>query len=326
MRTKHLRRSRLDTGRSGTGMLLYLVKHSRPDISNGVRELTKCMDGATLAAYREMLRVIKYVLDTKQWGLKLEPTLPDGQLVWNLVVYTDSDWAGDKDNRKSVSGFIMYLCGVPIMWRSKQQQSVALSSSEAEYIAVSEAAKEIMFVLNVLESLNIEVQSPVTVRVDNMGAIFMTENNSSGGRTRHIDTRWHYVKDLVQGGVLEVIFVKSAENKSDGFTKNVSTEIYDDHRVSMVWDKSEVCSSVLEFSQAGRVLNSESRVAVTDLGLSIRDLVSASLDDVWDKPSASIAGSPVTPVQLAVGSVGPLTSPVGLAVEVEKILYPGSWY
>ena len=75
-----------------------------------------------------------------------------------------------------------------------------------------------------------------------------------------------------------------------------------------------------------QALNSESRVAVTDLGLSIRDLVSASLDDVWDKPLASIAGSPVTPVQLAVGSVGPLTSPVGLAVEVEKILYPGSWY
>jgi hypothetical protein len=242
--------------RSGTGMLLYLVKHSRPDISNAVRELTKIMDGATEAAYKEMLRVIKYVMDTKEWGLKFEPILPKGKMKWDVVVYSDSDWAGDKNNRRSISGFILYLCGVPIMWRSKQQASVSLSSTEAEYVAISEAAKEILFVLKVLKSMGIQIVSPVEVHVDNMGAIYMLDNPSSGGRTRHIDTRFHFVRELCEGPepVLKMIFVRSLGNRSDGFTKNVTTEIHFDHSGTMVWSKSEVCSSVMEYSSAGRVL------------------------------------------------------------------------
>ena len=170
------------------------------------------------------------------------------------MVYSDSDWAGDKDNRRSVSGFIMFLCGVPIVWRSKQQKSVALSSSEAEFVAASEAVKEILFVLQVLESMGIKVKTPVTVRVDNMGAIFMTDNSSSSSRTRHIDTRWHFVRELVEGKVVEIIFVKSAENKSDGFTKNISGDLYEAHSSDYVWDKSDVGGCALDASTAGRVL------------------------------------------------------------------------
>ena len=249
------------TYRSGTGMLLYCTKHSRPDISNAVRELTKVLDGATPEAFKEMLRIIKYVLDTSTLGLKIEPKCPDGDLLWNLVVYSDSDWAGDKDNRRSVSGFVMFLCSVPIVWRSKQQKSVALSSSEAEFVAASEAVKEIIFVLQVLESMGITVKTPVVVRVDNMGAIFMSENSSSGTRTRHIDTRWHFVRELVEGKVVEIIFVKSADNFADGFTKNVSTEIHESHASEYVWDRSEVGTTCTDVDQSGRVSKIESRVS-----------------------------------------------------------------
>jgi hypothetical protein len=244
--------------RSGTGMLLYCTKHSRPDISNAVRELTKLLDGATPVAFKEMLRVTKFVLDTSTLGLKIEPKCPDGELTWDLVVYSDSDWAGDKDNRRSVSGFVMFLCSVPIVWRSKQQKSVALSSSEAEFVAVSEAVKEVVFVLQVLESMGISVKTPVTVRVDNMGAIFMTENSSSGTRTRHVDTRWHFVRELVEGKVVEIIFVKSADNVADGFTKNVSTEVHETHAGEYVWDRSEIVASCTDIVQSGRVLNDQS--------------------------------------------------------------------
>jgi hypothetical protein len=202
-----------------------------------------------------MLRVMKFTLDTSSLGLKIEPKCPDGKLLWNLVVYSDSDWAGDKDNRRSVSGFIMFLCGVPIIWRSKQQKTVALSSSEAEFVAVSEAAKEIIFVLQVLESMGIEVKTPVVVRVDNMGAIFMTENSSSGTRTRHIDTRWHFVRELVEGKVVEIVFVRSADNVADGFNKNVSVEIHESHVGDYVWDKSDVGTCCVDSAQSGRVSN-----------------------------------------------------------------------
>jgi hypothetical protein len=215
--------------RSGVGMLLYLVKHSRPDIANVVRELSKVMDGATLAAMKEMKRVIKFVMDTKHLGLKMEPKTPDNDKMWDLVIYCDSDWAGDKDTRISVAGFIVYLMGAPISWKSKAQRGVTLSSSEAEFVALSEAAKEIKFVVQVLISMGIPVRLPVICRVDNIGAIFMAENVSTSQRTKHIDTRYHFVREFVEEGFIKIIFVRTKENRSDGFTKNVTGEIYDAH-------------------------------------------------------------------------------------------------
>ena len=84
------------------------------------------------------------------------------------------------------------------------------------------------------------METPVTVRVDNMGAIFMAENASSSSRTRHIDIRWHFTRNLTKDKVIEIIFCKSAENKSDGFTKNVTTEIHEKHRADFVCDKSDI--------------------------------------------------------------------------------------
>ena len=133
-------------GCSGVGMLLWLVKHSWPDIANCVRELSKVLDGTTEAAYKKMLRVIKYVPDTKNLGLKIKPT--EGRNTpWDLVCFSDSDYAGDPETRRSISGYVLYIKGVPVAWRSKGHRSVTLSSSEAEWIALSEAVKEIMFIL-----------------------------------------------------------------------------------------------------------------------------------------------------------------------------------
>ena len=123
--------------RSGVGMLLYLVKHSRPDLHNPIRELTKCLDKPTPAAYKEMMRIIKYVLQTQTLGLKIMPQVIKDTLTWNLLLWSDSDWAGDKDNRRSISGMSLFVCGTCVAWRSKQQKTVALSSSEVEFIAVS---------------------------------------------------------------------------------------------------------------------------------------------------------------------------------------------
>ena len=172
--------------RSGVGMLLYLVKHSRPDIANPVRELSKVLDAPDSGAFKEMLRVIKYVLDTQNWGLKIQPSLEDE---WDLVCYCDSDYAGDPDSRKSVSGYILYMRGVPICWRSKAQKTITLSSAEAEWIALSEATKEIMFVLQLFQEMKIKVELPIVVNVDNIGAIFMSKNINTSSRSKHIDVR-----------------------------------------------------------------------------------------------------------------------------------------
>ena len=94
-------------------MLLYLVKHPRPDITNPVRELSKVLDGATQEAFKELHQVIKYILDTKTWGLKFRPTFDNNS--WDLVCFCDSDYTGDPDSRKSVTGYILYVRGVPFV-------------------------------------------------------------------------------------------------------------------------------------------------------------------------------------------------------------------
>jgi hypothetical protein len=224
--------------RTGVGMLLYLIKHSRPELSNPVRELSKCLSGPNEAAYKEMLRVIKYTLDTPNRGLKIEPRVENN--MWSILLFTDSDWAGDKDSRKSITGFMLFLNGVLVSWRSKAQQAVALSSSEAEYYALSEAVKEIPFIVQLLLFMKIKVELPVKVLVDNMGAIYMSENAASSARTRHMDMRVKYVNSLQEDGMLKVEFVPSKGNRSDIATKNTQGDIYSMHLEHLVSNREDV--------------------------------------------------------------------------------------
>ena len=219
--------------RTGVGMLMYLIKHSRPDISNAVRELTKVLGKATTAAYKEMLRCAKFIKDTASKGLRVEPKLAaEGK--WELVVYSDSDWAGCKDDRRSVGSFIIFLCGVPVMWRSKSQKVVSLSSSEAEFYACAEAVKEVPFIAQILLFMGIQIELPVQVWIDNVGAIFMSENVSSSTRTRHMDTRWWYVNQLQEQGMVKVNFVPTKDNVSDIGTKNVQAVDYERHEKRLI--------------------------------------------------------------------------------------------
>ena len=155
-----------ETYRSGVGTLLYLTKHSRPDICNPVRELSKTMDVPTLGHMKEMDKVIRHVLSTKGYGLKFE--LKKDFIKWALKALSDSDFASDKESRISFFGYIIYFCGIPTTWRSKGMNSVVLSTTEAEYMALSEVVKELKFIVQLLQTMNIEVELPITVYEDNV--------------------------------------------------------------------------------------------------------------------------------------------------------------
>jgi hypothetical protein len=218
--------------RSGVGMLLYLVKHSKPEISNAVRELTKVADGATSGHWQAMVRTIKYVLDTAHHGLKLKPNKRSG--LFYLEGISDSEYAGDKDTRISVYGYQLYFCGAPISWKSKSGKSVTLSSTEAEYFATSEVAKEAIFAKQVVESMGIELEFPITIKVDNTGAIYIANNYTTGQRTKHIDVRAHFVREFIEDGILKVVFVRTDDNDSDIYTKNTSEELFARHSTKNV--------------------------------------------------------------------------------------------
>jgi hypothetical protein len=133
------------------------------------------------------------------------------------VSYSDSYWAGIPETRISVTGFIIYLLGVPIYCRSKGQKGVTLSSSKAEYVAMLEVVKEIRFIHFLLKGMGVDVKLPIVVRCDNIGAIFMAENSSSGIRTRHIDTRYHFVCEHVEDGLQKMWERKHMKNMSTSF-------------------------------------------------------------------------------------------------------------
>ena len=163
---------------------------------------------------------------------------------WKIVAYCDSDFGGDKNSRNSVSGFCIYVGSYLVSWRSRSQKSVSLSSTEAEYYAVSEVCTEIIFIKNLLEFLTVKIEFPITVRCENVGAIFLSYNAKNSNQTKHINIQAHYVRQFVEDGVVKIIFVRSADNEADIFTKNVSRKIFEKHatrNLTEVSQKQEGC-------------------------------------------------------------------------------------
>ena len=212
------------------------MKHSRPDIANSVRELSKCIDKGNQAVYTEMKRVIKFVLESKDFGLKVCPEITKN---YKLEVFVDADWAGDLDTRLSVSGFVMFLNGAIVNWRLRAQQNVTLSSRESKYVSLSDCVKEIKFIDMLCKGLKIELEKPIKVRVDNVSAN-LAETANASRRTRHIDVKYHHVRNSIEEGFIKVEFVVSEENYANIFTKNVRQAIYNKHKDAMIFKKEDM--------------------------------------------------------------------------------------
>ena len=119
-------------------------------------------------------------------------------------------------------------------------KSVVLSTTEAEYMALSEVVKKLKFIVQLLQTMNIEVELPITVHVDNVGAIWLSNNRTTSDRTKHIDIRISFVKEYQEDGKIIIKFVKSEENEADIFTKNTTNVIFSNHQRKLVWDKTNV--------------------------------------------------------------------------------------
>ena len=224
--------------RGGVGTLLYLTKHSRPDICNSVRELSKTTDAPAPAHLKEMYKLIRFVLSTKDYGLKFK--LIKSIRKWVLKALSDSYFASDKETRISIYGYVIYFCGIPIAWRSKGMKSVVLSTTEAEYMALSEVVKELKFIVQLLQTMNIAVQFSITVHVDNVGAIWLSNKRNTGDRTKHIDIITSFVKEYQEDGKIIIKFVKSDDNEADIVTKNTTNIIFPKTPRELVWDKKQV--------------------------------------------------------------------------------------
>lgn len=141
------------------------------------------------------------------------------------MCYSSLDFASDAELGRSVTGYIIYVRGVPISWRSIFQRSVTLSSPQAGWIALSEAVKVIMFVLQLLEAVNIKVHLSVIVQVDNVGARSWQKNITTSSGVKHVDICTKHINKYVTAGILKILFVTSKEHISDIFTMNLGSII-----------------------------------------------------------------------------------------------------
>ena len=173
----------------------------------------------------------------KEFSVKIQHNLA-------LKALSDSYFASDKETRIRVFGYIIYFCGIPITWRSKGMKRVVLSTTEAEYMALSEAVKELKVIVQLLQTMNIEVELPITVYVDNVGAIWLSNNRTTSDRTKHIDIRTSFVKEYQEDGKIIIKFVKSEDNEADIFTKNTANVIFHNHQKKLVWDKVNVDNEI----------------------------------------------------------------------------------
>ena len=192
------------------GGLLYAATNTRPDVAYAVGLLCRAMSKPTKDLFDAALRVLGYLNRHKHIGLCYEAS--NGP----IFGMTDSDWAV----KHSTSGYVFTLAQAAISWSSKRQPTIALSSCEAEIMAASEAAKEAVFLDRLCSELELKRSSePIHLFCDNKAAIDSAYNPENHARTKHIDRRHYFIRELVEDGKIVVPFVSSSDNLADFFTK-----------------------------------------------------------------------------------------------------------
>jgi hypothetical protein len=197
------------------GSLLYMTSCTRPDITYAVNVLSKyiaCHDKTHSLAAKGIMR---YLSATKDMGITFSRSDPE---LFMLKAYTDSDWAADKDTRRSVTGYVFFLGGSPISWKSKSQPTVALSSTEAEYMALASTTQEMLYLKALCLQFGITADFPIVLG-DNMSALALVSNPVHHARTKHIDIRHHYCREALEHGIIDYQYVHTHHNVADTFTK-----------------------------------------------------------------------------------------------------------
>lgn len=204
------------------GRLNWLVRGTRPDIAFVVHKLSQHCQSPSLRHWNGVKRVLRYLQHTKAMRLRYGSNSNDVQR--ELLGYTDSDYAGDSTDRKSTIGYAYLLHGGAITWSTRKQQSVATSTTEAEYMGLCNAAKEAVWLRNLLMSLGLKkyvAQTNESTRIygDNQGSLKLVANPEMHSGSKHIDVQYHYVRELAQQGLIEVEYIPTADMAADILTK-----------------------------------------------------------------------------------------------------------
>lgn len=197
---------------------MYLAICTRPDILHSVCKLSQKNTEPHHEHMTAAKRILKYLKKTVDFKLKYQKT---GE---HVICYADSDWGGDTESRKSYTGYVFLLAGGAFSWESKKQPTVALSSTEAEYMALSSATKEAIYLQKLLGEIQLHCPEKIIINGDNQGALHLVKNPIFHNRTKHIDIKFHHIRDVYKNGNIDLKYCCSSENVADILTKNLSKE------------------------------------------------------------------------------------------------------
>jgi hypothetical protein len=217
------------------GSLLYAANATRPDIAYAVHSLSRHMQAVGEEHRLAGKRVLKYLIGAKDLGIKYGARSQDGM----LVGYCDADWGGDRDTRKSTTAYVFMVAGGAVSWASRLQTCTAQSSTEAEYIAASEAAKEAVYLRRLLEGLGYGQSSATKLYEDNQGCIKLAKNPVFQNRTKHIDLRIHFIREKVESGEIELVYVPTKDQIADIMTKPLAKVKFGELRCELLGYGSE---------------------------------------------------------------------------------------
>ena len=208
--------------RSIVGALQYLT-FTRPDIAYSVNQVCQFMHSPLESHFLAVKRILRYLRGTSGWGVCFRP----GSL--DITAYTDTDWAGDLNDRRSTTGFVLFLGSNPVSWSSKKQHTVSRSSTEAEYCAMATTTAEIVWLQQLLKDLQITSSFPPLLHCDNISAMALATNPVMHSKAKHIEVDCHFVRERVQQRIISLQFVASADQYADIFTKGLCSPSFLHH-------------------------------------------------------------------------------------------------
>ena len=209
------------------GSLLYLATCTRPDIAMAVSELARFASDPGMEHWKGVKRIMRYLKGTMDYGIGY------GKIHSRLYGYVDANYARCADTRKSRYGGIMMLNGGPVDWRSKMESVIALSSMEAEYIGACEMTKLITWLRQCLEEIGRQQKEATTLKIDNVSAKIFAEEYMVQNRSKHIDTKFHYIREKIVEGMVKLVHQPTKQMAADALTKPLGPALFRKFRKMM---------------------------------------------------------------------------------------------
>lgn len=217
--------------RAAVGSLMFAAVTTRPDIATAVNMVARFVEDPAECHWTAVKRIMRYLRGTTNYGLIYRNEGED------LIAYCDADWAGDVSERRSTTGYVIKFAGAAISWKSSKQACTALSTVEAEYIAAATAAKEVIWLrrlFNEMQSHTInKLDRPTTMKIDNNGALNLAKNHQISQRTKHIDIKYHFIRQCVSNEEILLEYCPTEKMTADILTKALPTIKFEEFRAEL---------------------------------------------------------------------------------------------